>query len=356
MKRVLVVNTVATTFNGITSVIMNYTRSTYNQVSYDFVLCVKADAVFIEEMKMLGQNVYVAPCSRIKKPLKYSKWLNCVMKQNKYDCIHVHGNSATTYLEIKAAKKANIPIRIVHSHSTACIYKFIHRLLKPRMNKLITHAIACSDLAGKWLFNKDFLILQNAINVEKFKFSSEERDAYRRKLALEGKFVVGHIGYMETVKNHSFILDVAERVVEKNKDVCFLFIGDGSLRPSIEKSISERKLSDNVILLGKRSDVASLYQCMDVFILPSISEGLPVTAVEAQTAGLPCLISANVTRQVSITDSVKYIDINDSNIDEWAEAIQQIKVCDREKAFFAICESEFNIQIATKALLEIYNS
>lgn len=354
MKRVLVVNTSPTGYTGITSVIMNYVRPTYTVVKYDFVLCGAAVESFLFELQSMSGDVFVAPCSRVKHPIKYMRWLSKILKSKKYDAIHVHGNSATTYIEIHAAKKAKVPVRIVHSHSTSCKYMAVHKLLKKRMNREVTDAIACSDMAGKWLFTKAFTVLPNAINVEKFKYNEEVRNQYRTEMGLEGKLVIGHVGYMDVEKNHIFLLRVMCELVKREKAVKLLLIGDGKLRAEIEQFISDNSLSDYVELLGKRSDVAQLYQCMDIFVLPSLWEGLPVTTVEAQTAGLPCFISDSVTKQVSITDSVRYLGIKDDDITKWVESILNIEEFNRTADFYKICGSEFNIKNSIEKLLSIY--
>lgn len=356
MKRVLLVNTAYTSYNGITSVIMNYVRKTYQNVNYDFILCGHVEEKFKDELKALGTNVFIPPCSRVKHPLAYSSWLKRIMKKHEYDVIHVHGNSGTVYFEIHAAKQTGIPVRIAHSHSTSCKYMLAHKILKPLLNRELTDAIACSDLAGKWLFTRDYTVLQNGIDVDKFTFSQTVRDEYRKKLGLEDKFVVGHIGYMDTEKNHMFLLRVFKQLVEKRPDARLLLIGDGRLRSEIEQYIAENGLTDFVQVLGKRTDVANLYQCMDVFVLPSLFEGLPVTLVEAQAAGLRCLVSSAVTTQANITGDVQYLSVDDENVGEWIRMLSENGDVTRNRSVFAetMGNSAFNISKSVEALLQAY--
>ncbi len=358
MKRVLVVNTTHTTFNGIVSVMMNYVRKTYQTVNYDFALCGRVEESILQELQALGGMVYIAPCSRVKKPFKYAKWLMSIMKERKYDCIHVHGNSGTMYFEIHAAKKAKVPVRIAHSHNTSCKYVLAHRVLKPMLNREITDAIACSDLAGKWLFKRDFTVLPNGIDTAKFLYSQQTRNSYIDILHLQDKLVIGHVAYMDTEKNHMYLLRVFKELLSKKNDVRLILIGDGRLRSEIERYISENNLGEYVLLLGKRSDVDALYQCMDVFVLPSLYEGLPVTLVEAQAAGLPCIISNNITKQVDLTGRVQYIGIEDENIDEWVNSILNVNVNseDRIKSSLTVSLSEFNIDKCTTHLLDLYQN
>lgn len=359
MKKILLVCTSNIALNGVTSVIMNYVKRTYKDVSYDFLLCNKVDPDLLGELEKMGEDVYMPPFSRVKHPIKYYVWLKRFLRGKKYDCLHIHGNSAIMYIEIRAAKIVGIETRIAHCHSsntTSMAYRILHKLLKRKLNRAITHAIACSDVAGKWIFTRKYEVLANGIDVRRFMFSQETRDRYRRLLNFEDKLVVGHVGYMETVKNHVFLLNVARKITETNKKVCFLLVGDGSLRGDIEKHILEYNLSEFVTMVGKRSDVAELYQCMDAFVLPSLYEGLPVTMIEAQASGLPCIISDKVTREACLTDQVEYLGIDDSDHDKWCELILKIssdsqKRVDKNRI---IALSKFNIDSNVETLLSLY--
>ena len=358
MKRVLLVNTVGTSFNGITSVIMNYVRKTNKMVQYDFVLCGKAEQKFVDELKCLGGNILIPPCSRVKAPLTYSAWLRKIMKEQKYDVIHVHGNSGTMYFEIHAAKRLKIPVRVAHSHSSSCKFMMAHRILKPLLNRELTYALACSDAAGKWLFTGNYTVLPNGIDVEKFAFSQDARSEYRKQLGLENKFVIGHVGYMDAVKNQLFLLRVMEQLVKRQPDARLLLIGDGKLRPEIEEFIQQYQLQDRVSLLGKRIDVMQLYQCMDVFTLPSVYEGLGIVLIEAQTAGLPCVASVGVPQSANALGLVKYIGIEDSDIASWCDAITDAygSVPNRAVCYDRMKETIFNIDSCVDILLKTYQS
>lgn len=357
MNKVLVVNTANTLFNGITSVIMNYVRRTCEVIRYDFVLCGKVEKGFADELRILGGNVFLPPCSRVKKPLTYASWLTKILAENKYDVIHVHGNSGTMYFEIHAAKKAGVPVRVAHSHSTSCKFMVAHKILKPLLNRDLTHALACSDMAGKWLFTGDFTVLPNGIDVEKFAFSKEVRDEYRRKLELEDKLVIGHVGYMDTEKNHMFLLRVLQKLVKEHPEARLLLIGDGRLRPEIESFIKEHHLEEYVQVLGKRADVAQLYQCMDVFVFPSKFEGLGIVLIEAQTAGLPCVASTGVPQAANVLKRVEYCGIEDLDIDSWCSAILNAVQNQRERCSYGnlMKETAFNIDKCVEILTDTYN-
>ena len=160
---------------------MNYYRNIdKKKIQFDFVICEKIHESVSDEIKKLGGNIYILP-SRKKRLFKYIKSLKSLVKENNYKVVHVHGNSGTLYFDIHALKQVGVPVRIAHSHNSTCTYKIIHRLLKKPLSRETTHPIACSKLAGDWLFTKDYTVLNNGIDIEKFKFNNEVRDKYRRK-------------------------------------------------------------------------------------------------------------------------------------------------------------------------------
>jgi len=356
MKRVLIVNTVNTGYTGITSVMMNYVRRTCDRIQYDFVLCGFVEEAFAEDIGRLGIPILKPPCSRVKNPVRYYFWLRAILKAKHYDVIHVHGNSGTMYIEIRAAQSAKIPVRIAHSHSTSCKFQLAHKLLKPLLNRSVTHAVACSEKAGQWLFDRAYTVLHNGIDVERYRFSPEVREEYRRRLQLEDAFVIGHIGYMAYEKNHAFLLTVFEKYLLQDPAAHLLLIGDGKLRGEVEQTIAQKGLQKHVSLLGKRGDVAQLYQCMDVFVLPSHWEGLPVTLAEAQSAGLQCVVSDTVTSEVNITGNVRYLGIGTRDVDAWVRALLKIKQENKTRLGWSdsIAKSELNIDNGVNDLLEIY--
>lgn len=353
--RVLIINTASTGLTGISSVIENFVSLTVEKLTYEFVLNSKVDKnkASIWE-KQLGK-IHIPQILREKHPIRYMSWLTKLIKENKYDIVHIHANSATSYFDLHASKTAKVPIRIVHAHSSSGKHPVIHQILKPLLNRELTDAVACSDLAGKWLFSRKFIVLNNGIVIDKFRYNNEVRQSYQKNLGTEDNFVIGHIGFMDDVKNHVFLINVFAKLLIKRPKSRLLLIGDGRLRPQIEKQIDNLGITDNVIVFGKRTDVAELYQAMDVFVLPSLFEGFPVTLVEAQTAGLKCFVSDAVTRQANILDLVEYLPIGDENEKHWITALalcQESK--DRDKFANIMAKTDFNIENSVRQLLRIY--
>lgn len=354
-KKVLIVNTSYTGLTGITSVIMNYVKYNRTNVEYDFVLAAGVDPQAKNIFQNFGGRIFIPPVNRKKNPVHYYVWLKQLLKKNYFDVVHVHGNSGTMFFEIRAAKSVAVPIRIAHCHSSSCKHRHIHKLLKPWMNKDKTIGIACSDLAGKWLFNDDYVLLNNGIEISKYQFSPGTREQYRKQLCLENNFVIGHIGYMAEEKNHSYLLSIFRKVLQQKSNARLLLIGDGKLRNEIENQILLYGLKEYVHLLGKRSDAAQLYQCMDVFVLPSLFEGLPVSLIEAQTAGLHCVVSDKVTKQADLTGNITYLGIEQTNEAEWVSILcGDYYKFDRTEYADIMSKSDFNIDKCANILLSLY--
>lgn len=354
VKRVLIVTTTNFGFNGITSVIMNYYRNIdRDKIQFDFAIGEEIHGSLEEEIKELGGKVFKMP-SRKKRTIKYIKSLKKLVEINKYKIVHVHGNSGTLYLDIHALKSVGVPVRIAHSHNSTCNYKFIHKLLKTSLNKEITDAIACSNLAGDWLYNREYIIINNGIDIRKFVFNKNIRNEYRRKMNLQNKFVIGHIGHFSYQKNHDFLLRTFKEVYDRNKSAVLMLVGDGKLRQDIEKKIDDFSLKESVIILGKRNDVAELMQAMDVFLLPSRFEGLPVVLVEAQTSGLKCIVSDSITKECQITGRVKYLSLYE-DVNCWiSEILKYNKNYNRDNVEEMIINSNYNIKNEVKKLEQIY--
>lgn len=354
IKRILVVTTTDFGFNGITSVIMNYYRNiNRNKIQFDFAIGESIHKDLETEIEYLGGHIFKLP-SRKMKLIQYIRALKALVKEKSYKIVHVHGNSGTLYLDIHALKQARVPIRIAHSHNSTCSHKIIHKILKKSLNKETTIAIACSKLAGDWLFNKEYIILNNGIDIEKFAFNSEVRNKYRKEMNLDGKYVLGHIGHFSYQKNHEYLLKTFKEVHDRESNAILMLIGDGKLKQEIENQIKDLGIKDSVLLLGKRSDAAQLMQAMDVFVFPSRFEGLPVVLVEAQTAGLKCIVSDTITKECQITGRLKYLNLNES-IDMWVTEVAKCKKSyKRDGIETFIRNSKYNIKNEIKKLEEIY--
>lgn len=347
---------------GVDNMVMNYYRHIdRSKVQFDFIMDGYSDTPIDEEIKALGGRVYkVEPYAKnmVKSMGQYYK----IFKENHYQIVHSHMNTLSIF-PLFEAWRAGIPVRIAHSHSTAAkgegnktVMKYV---LRPFAKLFPTHYCACSEYAGRWLFGNKFYdagkvhLVRNAIDLDRFKFNPEVRKRVRAELGVEDKLVVGHIGRFMYQKNHDFLIDIFNEIHKQNLASVLLMVGDGPLQGQIQQKVNRLDLSDDVKFLGLRKDVPDLYQAMDVFVLPSFYEGLPVVGVEAQASGLPCMVSDAVTREVSITPLTTFLSLSQST-ENWAENILSIVQSDRGAMENKIKMEGFDIKSAAKELTEWY--
>lgn len=343
---------------GLETMLMNYYRYIdRTKVQFDFLVHRKYEADYDKEIKSLGGKIYrlsvLNPFS-----FSYRQELNSFFKEHKeYQIVHVHQDCLSSII-LKSAKRNNVKVRIAHSHSISqdknikYLIKMFYRQFIP---KYATDLMACGEAAGKWMFSgSQFCVLNNSINTELYSFNEEKRKRVRAEFNIaENELVIGHVGRFSPPKNHDFLIKTFKEVIQK-ENAKLLLVGDGNLRGIIENEIENLGLKENVIFTGVRSDVADLMQAMDVFVFPSLYEGLPVTMVEAQAAGLPCVISDNVPSECIITEGlVTKCSLNDSE-DVWVnyilESINKLRKDTRKE----IINAGFDIKDSAKKLQEFY--
>lgn len=348
---------------GVESVVMNYYKN-IDKKKYQIDFLCDSDSINIpyDTIKDLGGEVILIP--PYQKIFKYQKFLFNLFKEKKYNIVHSHINSLSIF-PLRAAKKAGVPIRIAHSHSTTSKAEFkrnlLKNILKPFSKVYATDYFCCSELAGRWLFgdktyddNKVFL-LNNAIDVDKFKYDKNIRNQKRKEFGIDDDtLVLGHIGRFVNVKNHTFIIDIFNEIINKNDNSCLILAGQGPLMEEIKQKVTKFNLKNKVIFLGQISDTNKLYQALDVFLLPSLYEGLPVVGVEAQAAGLLCEFSDTITYETKILDTTRFNSLNLS-AKEWADIIlQDIKDYKRQNVTNNVTKKNFNIKKEAKKLEEKY--
>ena len=313
---------------GLETMLMNYYRKMDRSIiQFDFIVHREEKGHYDDEILSLGGRIYRMPQIRPGNYRVYFKKLDQFFSDHKeYKVIHSHINENSSFV-LRAAEKAGIPCRIAHSHLSDLGFdlKFPFRLYARSIMKAHpTKYFACSKNAGKWLFRntspEEIQVLNNAVNVEEFLFNKEMRQKIRRELNVRDELVIGHIGRFNKQKNHEFLIDIFKSVVEKRPDAVLVMAGEGNLKPQIEKKVADLGLSSNVRFLGVRSDIANLMQGLDLFLFPSLFEGLPVVLVEAQAAGLKCLISDSITKETNITERIEFASLGESP-EEWANKI-----------------------------------
>lgn len=316
---------------GIENFLMNqYRHIDREKVQFDFLINEQNVCAFEDEITALGGRIYRMPRLSATGAAGSIAALDRFFKAHpEYAICHSHYNGVSSLI-LWIAKRNGVPHRIAHSHN--CLYKLsgknlAQNILKLPVKAVATELFACSSEAGRWLYGDRALrsgsvtIVRNAIEAADFDFDPKLRSSMRHRLGIaDDIFVVGHTGSFTHQKNHRFAIDILNRMVKIVPEVRFLFIGDGPLKAEIERYAEESGVSDNCLFTGSVSNTGSYIQAMDAFVLPSFHEGLPLVAIEAQTAGLRCFISDTVSRECRITDSVDFLPLSDG-AQRWAQAI-----------------------------------
>lgn len=325
---------------GIETMLMNYYRyMDRNKIQFDFLCNKIKPGAYDSEIKSMGGRIFHTPGLN---PIKYFKYLKYMRKlfrkYPEYKIIEAHNGALGVYA-LYAAKINNIPNRIFHAHGASITKDWklpIKLFCKSRLKSNINYKFSCGIAAAECYFGKKTVIqgnyefIPNAIEVERFLFNKEVRNKLREQYNLKNKHVIGHVGRFMAQKNHSFLLEVFTEYLKVDKKAVLVLLGDGELMNSIKKKVSQKNISDKVIFIGNVSNVNEWYSVFDLFVLPSIWEGLPVVGIEAQASDLPCVFSTSITREISLSDKVKFISLK-SNIQEWVDAFKcSIKNTDRK--------------------------
>jgi glycosyltransferase involved in cell wall biosynthesis len=315
---------------GLETMLMNYYRQLKKGgIQFDFMVHRAEKGDYDEEIAALGGRRYVMPAIR---PGGYRSYFAALRsffeKHREYGIVHAHLNENSAFV-LKAAKEAGITGLIAHSHMSDLEwdYKLPFRLYaRAVLRSQPGLPMACSARAGDWLYGRGNksrgtpMVLPNAVNLEEYARDDRVRLDVRRELNAENRLVLGHVGRFCRQKNHDFLLRVFREVLAKNKDALLLLAGDGPLRSSAMALAKRLGISENVVFLGVRNDISRLLQGMDLFLMPSRYEGLPLALVEAQAAGLRCVVSDSITREADLTGNVVFIPLK-APLTEWSRQI-----------------------------------
>lgn len=318
---------------GTESLIMNWYRNIDREkIRFDFLVR-SPDKNYLEEIESLGGRVYYTSAFPRHLFRNYRE-TRAILARREWDVIHVHGNAAIYTLPIKLAKKYGYPCRIMHSHNVRTkknAYYLIHMCHRKGISRQATHKLACSVAAGEWMFPKtDFHVIHNAIDAGSYRFDSESRHRVRREYGLDGKVVVGHIGRFVLQKNHSFLLNTFRLFREQCPNAVLMLVGDGELEETVKTQAKELGILDAVLFLGRQSNVGEWLSAMDVFVLPSVYEGLGLVLLEAQCNGLPCVVSEEAYHEeVNIYPQLLTVLPLTGAEKVWAEHMQ--KICREER-------------------------
>lgn len=351
---------------GIETMLMNYYRNIdRTKIQFDFIANNTKPGYYDDEIKSLGGRVFISPGLKPNNYPEYVRFIDRLLKENpNIKILHAH-NEGMAFYPLSSAKKAGLDIRIAHAHNTKIIrdYKWPLKIVCKVMIPYVANRYwSCGTDAGIYYFGKSRWskkgrLMHNAISLDNFKFNNSIRDKIRAQYGLEDKFVIGHVGRFYLQKNHLRLIDIFREVVLKNPDAMLLLIGEGELESETKTKVSQYGLNNNVLFLGLRSDVADLYQAMDVFVMPSLFEGLPVVGIEAQASGLECVYSDKVTKEALILPNSEFVSLKKNN-SEWADILLKHNTAssEREKALELVRDAGYDIDIEAKKLEEIYLS
>lgn len=351
---------------GIESFIMNvYRKIDRSKIQFDF-LTFEPQIAFTKEIEELGGKIYCLT-SRRENFLDNYQQVNAFFKEHlEYKNVHFHFNTCSYIKPLIAASKSGDRNIITHSHNQwggmNSRVKLFHSLNRPKVVKVSNYLFACSDIAGEYMFERksmdsdNYKLLNNAIDAESYRYKLKNRAEMRKLLNIESNFVVGHVGRLSYQKNHEFLLDIFYQLNKLNKNAILLIIGEGELEEKIKRKINNLGLNNSVMMLGVRKDIPNILQAMDVFLFPSHFEGLPFTLVEAQAAGLPCIISDTISNQVCITANIVYKSLS-SSPKTWADHILNLQdEFERRDTYNEIVNSGFDISTLVSFLEEVYTS
>lgn len=348
---------------GAETMLMNlYRHVDKNSIQFDFIVHTEEKQAYYNEILEMGGRIFSCPKYCGRNHFQYKQWWkNFFAEHPEYKIIHSHVRSTASII-FQAAKEFEVKT-IIHSHSTSNgsgLKSVVKKILQYPLRNQADCFFACSRSAGEWLYGKKLAkrkkihIIPNAIDVEKYKVCHETRKTYREQLEInETTQVYIHVGRMHQAKNHGFLLKMFSEVLKKQPDSVLLLVGDGDLRNEIETRICELNLKEHVKMLGSREDVPALLQMADCFLLPSLWEGIPVTAIEAAAAGLPCILSDKITKDVNVTGNMKFLSL-DAPVSVWVDALLHAESPDVEHNIKAIKESGYDMKSTAGYVEDIY--
>lgn len=352
-------------YGGVETLLMNlYRHIDRNFVQFDFLCHNDVPGKFDPEILGLGGHIYRVPGLGVSSLPRYERALRGVFANSgQHRIVHAH-LSRMNGIVLREARRGGVPVRISHSHSREARYDLLRNVLRMYSRRLIeqnaTHGFACSADAADFVHSGRLLdatrILPNAIDTEKFHCSVERRVLTRGELALGDAFVLGHVGRFESAKNHTLLLEVFDRVYQRDATARLVLVGVGSLEGVVRADVERRGLTDAVRFLGSRPDVRDLMDAMDVFVFPSLYEGLGIVAVEAQAMGLPVLASDAIPRETNLTDLISYLPLGDPA--PWVDAIMELRNGDaqrtREGYSANVAAGGYDIRQVARELQEFY--
>lgn len=345
---------------GIESFILNLykniDRSTYK---FDFITTSETP-VYKDELETLGGRVFQVPI--YKDIWGYTREIKKIIAANNYDIIHIHKNSSANIIPAIIAKKISSAKIIVHSHNTlptkGRLSGLLHKINRSYLYNVADEHLACSNIAGKWMFgDRKYEVIPNGVDTSQFLFSTEGRKKIRSEFGIpEDAFIVGNVGRFTEQKNHRFIIDIFESLLGIKENAYLILVGTGELEDEIKERVKKKCIAKKVIFTGKRNDIPDIMSALDVFLMPSFYEGLPIVAVEAQANGLRLCLSDTIAKETDIFRDAKWIDLAEdmSNIANKLNSITYISQTERLKRCQEFSNSIYTIKNTVNKIRILY--
>lgn len=352
---------------GVASIVINIYKKIYKeQIKIDFLVCKKTNASYEKLILNNGSNIFYCgnPLS-LKTFFSSIRNIKIFFKNNssEYDIVHLHSPTLALFT-LKYAKKYGIKNRIVHSHSTMMslnkIKTLINNYLIYQIPKYANYFWACSTEAANFLYGENFCknnhieLIKNVVDEKKFVYNEEIVRKYKKQYKInDNKIVISHISNFSPIKNHFFIVEIIKKLINENKNFCFFFIGDGPTKIEVEKKLKKFGIYESCIFTGRVKNVQDYLMISDVVILPSIREGLPVSIVEAQAAGLPCIVSESITKEVD-AGSVLFLPLQ---VEKWVKSLKKARKLPLRERFINkknFNNSSFNLDKESNRIEKIY--
>lgn len=368
--KVLEVNVDDLHTGGVYSLVKNVIEHSSKEIQIDIGAIEKfVNQKNVEHFEALGSKIYYLGYegSKWKKQFVCYKNLKKLLEENKYDFVHIHADVANKLLvSALAAKRVGVKRVVVHSHAAGVdgnhrTFKVVvHRLCRIFLKNVATDFVACSDVAAVWMYpgipKEKVMIIQNGIDLEKFRFKDNIRQNVREQLGITDEVLIGHVGRFAYQKNHEYILKIAKALKEKQMHSKILLVGEGPEKDRIKAVAEEMNLNDILVFYGTSNEVEKLFMAMDVFVLPSHFEGLPIVGVEAQASGLPVIFSDKITSQAKLLDDVTFLGIEDADISSWVDDVNHYGSMrrDRTEAYKRLREEKYSIEDTVQSFMSLY--
>lgn len=349
---------------GIESMLMNYYRHIdRTQFQFDFLVNKEKPGFFDDEIRQLGGRIFCSPGVAPQCYPAYLKYMKKLLAENPdIRVLHAH-NEAMQLFALEGAKKAGLPVRIAHAHNTRLPKDAklpIKLVCKQFIPGAATDYWACGREAGIYYFgenewNARGVTLHNAVELDRFGYRPEVRARLREQYGLQEKLVVGCVARFMVQKNHTRLLDIFAALKKEHPESCLMLVGEGELRPQLEEKAAQLGIAEDVLFLGVQSDTSVWYQAMDLFVMPSLFEGLPVVGIEAQASGLPCVFSTGVTDEVVLRSNTRRIGLEQPD-EVWANALLTAarETGDRAVAAAEVRAAGYDIQQEALRLQQLY--